>query len=104
MVMNRKLARKLITPREYNAILEAWSDFQATLNFIPLDHRVARVGIRLQRLHGLLSGDGVQLGTACLVHLDDTELVFACLDEELNRVAKFEGIKLCGQSMVGRVQ
>lgn len=91
-VLQRKLNQKLINQREYDAILERWAALQESLNFVPLDSRSARTGVRFQKLYHLRPYDSIQLGSASLVQLDYPELKFLCLDGKLSRLAKQEGM------------
>jgi predicted nucleic acid-binding protein len=90
-VLRRKLNQKQITKQEYDSSQGLWSDFQETINFIPLDIRVVRNGTRLQKIYGLLSGDAAQLGSASLLQIEFTSVRFVCLDQSLIRYAKQEG-------------
>ncbi len=89
--LKRKINQKLLSVNEYDSIQERWMEFCASLNFIPLDSRVTRMGSQIQRLHGLRPYESIQLGSASLVKLDHPELKLACLDEKLVRVSKQEG-------------
>lgn len=91
-VLHRKLKRKLITLTEFEHIRDQWTDFQLGLNFIPLDNRVSRLGIQLQRLYGLLTGDAIQLGSASLLQLEDDQVTFVCLDGNLVKICKNAGL------------
>jgi predicted nucleic acid-binding protein len=92
-VLRRKLNQKLVSQREYEAVQERWAELQQSLNFIPLDSRSARTGLRFQKLYQLRPYDSIQLGSASLVQLDYPELEFLCLDEKLSRLAKQEGMR-----------
>lgn len=91
-VLRRKLNQRHINQREYDSVLDRWAALQESLNFVPLDSRSARTGVRFQKLYHLTPCDSIQLGSASLVQLDYSELKFFCLDEKLSRLAKQEGL------------
>lgn len=90
-VLKRKLQQKHLTLKEYHSIQEQWSTFQNTLNIIPLDERVSRLGLRLQKIYGLWTCDSVQIGSASLLQLEYTKVQFISLDQKLIYAAKQEG-------------
>ena len=49
-VLRRKLNQKLIIQSAYEEVQVQWAELQKSLNFIPLDSRSARTGLRLQKL------------------------------------------------------
>ena len=93
-VLRRKLNQKLISTGEYEMINQKWMTLQASLNFLPLDNRVARMGLRLQKLYSMRPYDSIQLGSACLLQLEYPELTFVCLDHSLSEKALCEGLQL----------
>lgn len=90
-VLKRKLGQKLLTLREYQSIQERWIEFQKLVNLIPIDERVSRLGLRLQKLYGLWTCDSIQLGCASLLQLEFSKMQFICLDKKLSHVAQQEG-------------
>ena len=90
-VLKRKLQQKQITLREYQSIQEQWVDFQKALNLIPLDERVSRLGLRIQKIHGLWTCDSIQLGCASLLQVEYSKMKFVCLDRKLTHAATQEG-------------
>src|SRR3954471_7379957 len=52
-VLRRKINQRLLTQREYESIQDRWAGLQQSLNFVPLDSRAARTGLRLQKLYHL---------------------------------------------------
>ncbi len=94
MVLRKKLSTRLLTSKEYEKVHDKWSSFQSLINFVPLDNKVATLGTRLQKIYGLLSGDSIQLGSASLLQLDQSDLRFVCLDQKLAQVARRERFHL----------
>lgn len=92
-VLKRKLQQKLLSNREYQAIQEQWTDFQKTLNLVPVDERVSRLGLRVQKIYGLWTCDSVQLGCASLLQVEYPKMRFVCLDKKLTRAATQEGFE-----------
>lgn len=90
-VLRRKFQQKHLSDKEYEAVHFRWMEFQKTLNLIPIDERVSRLGLRVQKIHGLWSCDSVQLGCASLLQLEYPKMRFVCLDRKLSRAAALEG-------------
>ncbi len=90
-VLRRKLQQKNLTPQEYQAVQEQWMEFQKTLNPIPLDERVSRLGLRIQKIYGLWTCDSIQLGCASLLQLEYPKMRFISLDRKLSHAATQEG-------------
>ncbi len=93
-VLKRKLAKKLLLPKELLLAQDLWSEVQRGFNFMPLDVRAARTGMRFQKLYGMKTGDSVQLGSAGVLQMEYPEVQFVCLDQQLVKFAKQEGFLL----------
>ena len=90
-VLKRKLNQRHLTREEYQSVQERWTEFQKTLNILPVDERVSRLGLRLQKIYGLWTCDSIQIGSATLLQLEHSKVQFVCLDQKLNHAAKQEG-------------
>jgi predicted nucleic acid-binding protein len=89
-VLKRKRNQNHLTLKQYESIQNEWILFQSRLNFISLDIRSSRQGLRFQKLYGLKPYDSIQLGSASLIQLEYPEVSFFCLDTRLNQVARQE--------------
>lgn len=93
-VLKRKLQQKHINLDEYQNVQERWMSFQKTLNWVTVDERASRLGLRIQKIYGLWTGGSAQLGCASLLQVEYPKMRFVCLDRKLSHAAEQEGFEI----------
>lgn len=93
-ITRQTLGKNISKRKAQSAITQFRHDFEQSYVVLGVTDVLIQRAMGLAETHALRAYDAVQLATALIVaqYLTNVALIFVCADEQLNRVARVEGL------------